>query len=278
MEKAAEPNYSKRNERKPECEKCFGLCCIALYFSIHDGFPADKNAGTPCLHLDENFRCSVHKKLDIMGLRGCTAYDCLGAGQQVSQDTFAGHDWKSEPQTADLMFEVFSIMRQLYEMCWYLNEALQIKSAEIFHDEIFDALLETENATQLPPHSLMEFNLSEHGTKIYALLEQISNLVRNKYSHTEINKPKKPKDYFGKDLRKKDMKYADLRGACLIAANLEGVDLTGADLTGADLRDSNLKGANLSESIFLTQFQINAARGSSDTRLSSSLSRPRHWI
>jgi hypothetical protein len=27
---------------KIDCEKCFGFCCIALYFSASEGFPADK--------------------------------------------------------------------------------------------------------------------------------------------------------------------------------------------------------------------------------------------
>ncbi len=25
-----------------DCEKCFGFCCIALYFSASEGFPVDK--------------------------------------------------------------------------------------------------------------------------------------------------------------------------------------------------------------------------------------------
>ncbi|EDK34532.1 Hypothetical protein CKL_2520 [Clostridium kluyveri DSM 555] len=56
-----------------------------------------------------------------------------------------------------------------------------------------------------------------------------------------------------------------MRGACLIAANIRGVDLSWADLIGADLRDTDLSGANLTNSIFLTQAQINTAKGDSHT-------------
>ena len=39
------------NHLKIDCSKCFGLCCVALFFSKCDGFPTDKGAGKPCLNL-----------------------------------------------------------------------------------------------------------------------------------------------------------------------------------------------------------------------------------
>lgn len=50
-----------------------------------------------------------------------------------------------------------------------------------------------------------------------------------------------------------------------------------ADFIGADLRDADLSGANLTDTIFLTQVQINAAKGDANTKLPSLLSRPAHW-
>ena len=38
------------NHLKIDCSKCFGLCCVALFFSKCDGFPTDKGAGKPCLN------------------------------------------------------------------------------------------------------------------------------------------------------------------------------------------------------------------------------------
>ncbi|GAA0824814.1 hypothetical protein GCM10008914_29680 [Clostridium tertium] len=38
-------------ELQPDCEKCFVLCCVALYFSAMDGFPVNKDAGKPCINL-----------------------------------------------------------------------------------------------------------------------------------------------------------------------------------------------------------------------------------
>jgi uncharacterized protein YjbI with pentapeptide repeats len=73
------------------------------------------------------------------------------------------------------------------------------------------------------------------------------------------------------------MRGANLRGAYLIAADLRGADLRSADLIGADFRDADIRGADLTESIFLTQSQLNAAKGDSNTKLPPSLSRPTHW-
>ncbi|WP_257968025.1 pentapeptide repeat-containing protein [Peribacillus deserti] len=50
-----------------------------------------------------------------------------------------------------------------------------------------------------------------------------------------------------------------------------------ADLIGADLRDADLSGADLTGSIFLTQAQINSAKGSAHTKLPPRLHTPEHW-
>ncbi len=84
-------------ELRVDCKKCFGLCCIALYFSASEGFPTNKDAGKPCINLQSDFTCSVHQNLRKKGLKGCTAYDCFGAGQKVSQITYEGHSWSEIP-------------------------------------------------------------------------------------------------------------------------------------------------------------------------------------
>ncbi|MCD8500650.1 MAG: hypothetical protein LRY71_01920 [Bacillaceae bacterium] len=82
-------NYDKRfyENLKNACSKCFGLCCVALYFSATEGFPTNKEAGRPCPNLKMDFSCVIHNSLAERGLKGCTAYDCFGAGQKVAQST-----------------------------------------------------------------------------------------------------------------------------------------------------------------------------------------------
>lgn len=274
----------KRNkELKIDCEKCFGLCCTALYFSASEGFPTNKDAGKPCINLKDDFSCSIHKSLRKKGLKGCTAYDCFGAGQKVAQVTFSGRNWRQAPESAEQMFEVFLVMRQLHEMLWYLSEAFVLQKDNGLKEKISLLMDNTERLTLLDVDSLLALDVETHRKEVNMLLKNTSELVRSKYRNRKKTSSRKknsnfrPIDHFGADLRKTNLKGADLRGACLIAANLAGVDLSGADFIGADLRDADLSGANLTKSIFLTQSQINAAKGDSDTKLPISLVRPTYW-
>jgi uncharacterized protein YjbI with pentapeptide repeats len=49
------------------------------------------------------------------------------------------------------------------------------------------------------------------------------------------------------------------------------------DLTGADLRGADLRGADLAQALFVTQAQLDAAKGDTGTRLPPSLTRPVYW-
>ncbi|GIN18737.1 hypothetical protein J32TS2_40930 [Shouchella clausii] len=71
--------------------------------------------------------------------------------------------------------------------------------------------------------------------------------------------------------------WHDLRGTFLIAANLTNSDLRRADFIGADLRDADLSGANLAGALFLTQSQIQLAKGDKTTVLPDYVERPQHW-
>jgi uncharacterized protein YjbI with pentapeptide repeats len=278
-----ERNKKLYEDLKIDCEKCFGFCCVALYFSASEGFPNDKDAGKPCMNLQNDFRCAVHKNLREKGLRGCTAYDCFGAGQKVAQVTYGGQHWSQNPESAQQMFQVFLIMRQLHEMLWYLTEALMLQRNTAIKDKISQLISETEWLTKLSSDSLMELDIDTHRQKVNILLQQTSELVRAKAIDGQKNTLKCNKriagrlNLIGSDLKKTNLRGADLRGALLIAADLRGTDLSGSDFIGADLRDTDLRGANLADSIFVTQSQINTARGDSNTRLPISLARPAYW-
>lgn len=268
---------------KIECENCFGLCCVALYFSASEGFPTDKVAGKPCVNLKSDFKCKVHNNLRDKGLKGCTAYDCFGAGQKVAQVTYNGLDWNRNKENTKEMFEVFLIMRQLHEMLWYLSEAYTLQNNRPLQSDIMEVIIETEEFTKLSAELLLALDIEAHRVKVNEILKQTSDFIRAKaFSGSATASKTKKKllkrlDLFGADLRKTNLIGADLRGALLIAANLSGNDLSGADLIGSDMRDANIMGADLSKSIFLTQAQINSAKGDSRTKLPKSLKHPSYW-
>ena len=89
-----------RSNLLPDCENCFGLCCVALYFSASEGFPINKNAGEPCPNLKQDFHCYIHNNLLEHGLKGCLAFECFGAGQKVAKVSFVGHDWRKVPESS----------------------------------------------------------------------------------------------------------------------------------------------------------------------------------
>lgn len=114
------------------------------------------------------------------------------------------------------------------------------------------------------------------------LLLETSKYIRNelnsKVSAVKNGKQYRGADWIGKNLKGKDLRATDFRGAYLIASDLRNTDLRGVDFIGADLRDANLCGANLSTSMFLTQMQINSAKGDDKTILPSHIQPPSHWI
>jgi uncharacterized protein YjbI with pentapeptide repeats len=259
---------------RADCESCFALCCVVPAFSASTDFAITKNAGQACPNLQSDFRCGIHTGLRQQGFRGCTVYDCFGAGQKVSQVTFGRQDWRQAPQTAKQMFEVFPIVRDLHELLWYLTEALTLQPARSLYGELSLTLEETERLTHNSPDALIELDVAAHRREVNALLLRTSELVRADVRH---KKDHRGADLIGAKLKGADLRGANLRGAYLIGADLRGADLRMADLIGADFRDADLRGANLTESIFLIQSQLDAAKGDIETKLPPSLTRPTRW-
>jgi uncharacterized protein YjbI with pentapeptide repeats len=261
---------------RADCKNCFGLCCVALPYAKSADFASDKDGGTPCYNLQSNYQCGIHKDLRNKGFRGCSAYECFGAGQKVSQFTYTGMDWRTSKDIAQEMFNVYPIIQQLHEMLWYLNEALSLEVSKSIHKELQDSIEVTENLTTKSPEFILTIDVAEYRVKVNELLIRTSELVRAQVPKKQ-NNTRRAIDYLGAKLRGADLKGANLRGALLIAADLRNADLRWSDVIGADFRDADFSGANLTGSVFLTQAQVNAAKGNKHTKLPSTLVMPAHW-
>ncbi|PJJ65644.1 pentapeptide repeat-containing protein [Compostimonas suwonensis] len=279
------PETSERERRNlltADCANCFALCCVALAFARSADFAFDKGAGEPCVNLADDFRCGIHPQLRDRGFKGCTVFDCFGAGQKVSQNSFEGRSWRDDPDSRQQMFAVFPIVRRLQELLWYLNEAMAMPQARPLRSELEAAFVETERLTELGPRQILAVDVGAHRDAVNTILARASELVRA--GAQPASPPTKPRrtlrpgaDLMGATLAGHDLRGANLRGAYLIAADLRGADLRGADLIGADLRDAQLGGADVSQALFLTQVQLNSAQGDATTVLPASLTRPAHW-
>ncbi|KUM99851.1 oxetanocin A resistance protein [Streptomyces yokosukanensis] len=276
------------SELRGDCARCFGLCCVALPFAASADFALDKPAGKPCPNLRQDHRCGIHADLREKGFTGCTVYDCFGAGQKVSQLTFGGQDWRTgSKEHARRMLDVFPVVRQLHELLWYLNEALALPAAGSLRPDLRRALEETERLTRQSPGELAALDVAAHRQQVNVLLLRTSELARagagggkpakGGRKAGSKGKDRRGADLIGARLRGADLRGASLRGAYLIAADLTGADLRDADMIGADLRDADLTDADLTGAFFLTQPQLNAARGTTATKLPRTVTHPPHW-
>lgn len=267
-------SMAERAGLRADCESCFGLCCVVPAFSASADFAISKPSGQACPNLQTDFGCGIHARLRPLGFRGCTVYDCFGAGQQVSQVTFGGQDWRRAPDAAAQMFAVFPIMRDLHELAWYVNEPLSWAAARGLHGELRRALAETERLAGQGPEALLETDVAGHKHHVNALLQAASDLVRAAFPN---GADYRGADLIGADLSGADLSGASLRGAYLIGADLRRADLRMADLIGADVRGADICGADLTGAIFVTQSQLEAAKGDSGTRVPALLTHPAHW-
>ncbi|RLL48464.1 pentapeptide repeat-containing protein [Oceanobacillus piezotolerans] len=272
-----------RQDLTADCSKCFGLCCTALNIIASSDFPINKPAATPCMNLQSDYSCQIHSQLREKGFKGCTVYDCLGAGQIVSQVTFNGQSWRDNPETGEKMFQVFPIMEQIHEMIAYAAEAMSYDISNDLSDELGQKLKELQDLTKLGADELLSLDLVIYRFSLNELLTVASDSIRENIIAKLIgaNKVKDfdhaRADWIGKKLKDKDLRATDFRGAYLIAADMRNADLRAVNFIGADLRDADISGADLSTSMFLTQMQINSAKGDVKTKLPSYIQLPSHW-
>ena len=266
-------------ELRADCGRCFALCCVAPAFARSQDFGLDKPAGRRCPHLTPGSRCGIHSRLRERGFAGCDAFDCLGAGQKLSQLTLDGTDPWADPHRARLAVELFPVMRQLHELLRYLAEAVALDAAAPLRVELEQARDRVDAATRSRAPELGRVGVEALRRPVRDLLVRASALARaGLRGDTPSHHGARPgADLVGARLRGADLRGADLRGAHLIGADLRDADLRRADLLGADLRGARLHGADLAGCLFLTRPQLTSATGDGRTRLSPGHDRPGHW-
>lgn len=248
-------------ELTADCSRCVALCCVAPGFSASADFAIDKPAGRPCPNLQPDFRCGIHATLRRDGFAGCAAYDCFGAGQHVTRRYGGQH-------------AVFAIVRSLHELLWYVTEAIALGDRTRVRGELIEATERLERLSDGDAAEILAVDADAERASVNPLLLQASEAVRG----PERGPDRRGADLVGADLSGADLRRASLRGALLIGADLSGARLDLTDLTGADLRGADLSAADLAGALFVTQAQLDAARGDGSTGVPAGRNRPAHWV
>lgn len=269
-----EKNKEKLELLKINCTECSGLCCTALFFSKMDGFPDNKKAGKPCINLQNNYSCKIHSELGNLNMKGCIGYDCLGAGQHVTKCIYRGETWKTSKEKSQEIFDVFVIVFQLYQIRYFLEESKIIIPAKELWNDIQSLIDENEAVCNSTPQHIIGTDIESYRNKANIILKQVCDSVLNCFKNSENNQLT---DFLGRNLKKRDMSGLDLSMKLLIAANFDSCVFDGTVFLGADTRDANFSNADLREAVFLTQGQINSAKGNRNTKLPKHLEYPALW-
>lgn len=143
-------NGSGYPEMEGDCANCAALCCIAFPFEVSESFGCEKAAGDPCPHLEGDDRCSIHADRAKRGFSGCIGYDCLGAGQRVTQELFPGQSWRDSDALRERMLAAFRAMREVHRLLdlLRLTERLPLDPAQRKEREELAAALLPEGWTE----------------------------------------------------------------------------------------------------------------------------------
>ena len=168
-----------------DCSACSGLCCVVLPFDAEQGFGYDKQAHTPCKHLQNDFSCGIHKDLELGGFRGCIHYTCHGAGQRVTR-LFGESNWRSDATRATEIYAVFTRMQKLHE----LQQLVALAGAKVGNEHWQQRLLDEQQrleqlCRQVELQNAMDVEAVAAAT--HALLRQLAtepSIVALRSSHT----------------------------------------------------------------------------------------------
>lgn len=257
-----------------DCSRCVALCCVAPAVTRSADFAIDKPAGVPCPNLTGDDRCAVHARLRVIGFPGCSVFDCLGAGQRVTQ-AFAGRTWRQDPGTHREMVTAFDVVRRVHELLRHAREAAALATGTPEAHATDARLRHLDDLARRAAEEAADVDAAAEQAALAPVLRAVSQRVRSAGAPPGADHA--GADLSGADLRGADLRRSCLRGALLLGADLRGADLREADLLGADLRGARLDGADLRGAIFVTPMQLASAGGDATTRLPVWASAPLHW-
>lgn len=256
-----------------DCSNCFGLCCAALQFQKSQDFPFSKKEGVSCGNLRSDFGCAVHNQLKANGFNGCTTYECFGAGQFISMELFKGVDWQYDPGSKKQMFQLLPVVRNIHEIIYHLRGSMELTKNKEIEKACAELIKDLERIKQ-EPAVLAAFDIMPYRAISGRIFTEVSATHRGKKAKYDFGSYG---DLSGQNHASRDLSYQNFRGFLFIETILKDTNLQFCDFLGTDMRNADISGADLRQSLFLTQSQINAAKGNTFTRTPHGLNVPAHW-
>ena len=142
---------------------------MALPFDKGEAFARDKPALHPCPNL-VGHGCTIHDRLEPAGYRGCVLYDCLGAGQRVVQEVFAGADWQADATLRAPMAEALGILRRIHAALELLVTAESLTLPEALAQERQTLIAIFHPEARWSPESLRGFAVSGADARLRGFL------------------------------------------------------------------------------------------------------------
>lgn len=158
---------------RSDCSRCVGLCCVGLAFDRSPHFAFDKPAGERCPHLDVHCRCAVHAARRELGLSGCIAYDCLGAGQRVTELFGVSNAEELAPS----MLEAFRLLGELHEQLSLLREAERLPLTPRLRDRL-EALRTALEARSSSREALFARDVAATRARVLTFLRELALFPR----------------------------------------------------------------------------------------------------
>jgi hypothetical protein len=163
-----------------DCAQCAALCCVVLAFDRSPLFAFDKPAGEPCANLSAKGRCTIHTERAARGFAGCEAYDCLGAGQAVTQGLFGGRSWRDEPALLAPMMRAFAVLRPAHEALALLREARRLPLPAATRQRLEAAEGELDPAAGWTPADMANGRIEQATDAARAFLRSLRPLVERR--------------------------------------------------------------------------------------------------
>ena len=150
---------------------------------------------------------------------------------------------------------------------------LIIPAKELWND-IQNLIDENEALCNSTPKYILDIDIESYRNKINIILKQVCTSIIKCFKNSDN---KRLTDFLGRSFKKRDMSGLDLSMKLLIATNFDSCTFDGTVFLGADTRDTDFSNADLRESVFLSQGQINSAKGNRNTKLPKHLDYPVTW-